>query len=88
MKNRTLVAATILVVGWILVPSAWAICRVVEPYADSGPNPVVFDPTTMALIVMAPDQTVDYDCPPAPEGCHERDNNFRRSPPCLGAAVA
>jgi len=68
MKKGMCVAAAILAAGGILAPSAWAICRVVEPYAESGQRPVVFDPTTMALVVLAPDQVVDYDCPPAPEG--------------------
>jgi hypothetical protein len=68
MKTKTLAAAAILVAGWILAPSALAICRVVEPHTDSGQDPVVFDPTTMAMVVLAPDVVVDYDCPqPPPE---------------------
>jgi len=42
------------------------VCRVVEPYEDTG-EPVTFDPTTAAIFVMAPDQLVDYRCPEPPE---------------------
>ncbi len=68
MKDPKLVAAAVLVAGWLLAPSALAICRVVEPGTDSGQDPVLFDPTTMAMVVIAPDIVVDYDCPqPPPE---------------------
>ena len=66
MKNGMTLAAAILVAGWVLAPSALAICRVVEPYAESGQDPVVFDPTTVAMVVLAPDIVVDYDCPEPP----------------------
>ena len=45
---------------------ASAVCRVVEPAAESGRESVVFDPTTMALFVLAPDQVIDYRCPTRP----------------------
>jgi hypothetical protein len=41
--------------------TARAVCRVVEPIEERGG--VVFDPTTMVLYVLAPQQIVDYRCP-------------------------
>lgn len=41
--------------------TAHAICRVVEPVEERGG--VVFDPTTLVLYVLAPQQIVDYRCP-------------------------
>jgi len=51
-----------------------AICRVVEPSSDSGLDGVTFDPTTMALYVVSPDQVVSYDCL---EGDAEADEDGR-----------
>lgn len=48
----------------LLIPGpAHAVCRVVEPVAESGDPGVVFDPTTAVLYVVAPDQLVAWDCP-------------------------
>jgi hypothetical protein len=41
--------------------TAHAVCRVVEPIEERGG--VIFDPTTMVLYVLAPQQIVDYRCP-------------------------
>lgn len=43
-------------------PAASAVCRVVEP-VEGGGDGVLFDPTTTVLVVKAPDQIVDYECP-------------------------
>jgi len=61
-------ATCALVAGWIVPLSAVAVCRVVEPAEDSGEGPVVFDPTTTTVFVLAPDQVVDWLCPATPEG--------------------
>ena len=62
MSKLRIVAALCAVAG--MGPSAAsAVCRVVTPVAESGREPVVFDPTTMAVFVIAPDQIVDYECP-------------------------
>jgi len=41
---------------------AGAICRAVEPSSDSGRAGVAFDPTTLALYVVSPDQVVAHEC--------------------------
>ena len=65
MSKLRFVAALCAVAG--MSPSAAsAVCRVVTPVAESGRDPVVFDPTTMAVFVVAPDQIVDYECPTEP----------------------
>jgi hypothetical protein len=46
--------------------SAHAVCRVVEPIEERGG--VAFDPTTMVLYVLAPQQIVDYRCPDGDAG--------------------
>jgi Uncharacterized protein conserved in bacteria (DUF2330) len=46
--------------------SAHAVCRIVEPIEERGG--VVFDPTTMVLYVLAPQQIVDYRCPEVDAG--------------------
>ena len=66
MKRNLVLAAVAVAGGWIGASSALAVCRVVEPYEDSGTQPVTFDPTTAAVFVVAPDQIVDYDCPTIP----------------------
>ncbi|MFT5353433.1 MAG: hypothetical protein ACI9KE_000631 [Polyangiales bacterium] len=49
----------------LLVPSvAGAVCRVIEP--STGENTVAFDPTTTVLVVQAPEQVVEWVCPPPP----------------------
>jgi len=44
------------------LPQARAVCRVLGPTDESGEHEVVFDSTTQALYVIAPDQLVDYRC--------------------------
>ncbi len=68
MKEKWIVAATAVVASCLVAPYARAVCRVVEPYEDSEENPVVFDPTTTAIMVLATDQLVDWSCPEAPVG--------------------
>ena len=59
-KRAAIVAALL---GCALPMTAGAVCRVVEPSADSGGQGVLFDPETTVLVVKSPDQIVDYECP-------------------------
>ena len=60
----TAVLAVLLVTCALLFPQdARGICRIFQPPTDSGTTGVEFDPTTVAVYVLAPDQIVDYTCP-------------------------
>ncbi len=59
-KQVALMAAML---GCVLPMTASAVCRVVEPLAESGAQGVLFDPETTVLVVKSPDQIVDYECP-------------------------
>lgn len=59
----TAVSAVLLVTCAFVFPQdARGICRIVQPAEDSGMTGVEFDPTTVAVYVLAPDQIVDYEC--------------------------
>lgn len=63
MSKLRVCAALLCAAVWIGPSVASAVCRVVTPVSESGREPVVFDPTTMAVFVIAPDQVIDYACP-------------------------
>ena len=60
MLARRLACAMVICVLLNGPGSALAICRVVEPIQESGG--VHFDPNTLALYVLAPDQVVGHEC--------------------------
>lgn len=62
LRYTRLACFTLLATGLAAPTMARAICRVVEPSTDSGRQGVAFDPTTMALYALSPDQVIGYDC--------------------------
>jgi len=60
--NRFLLVAIALALLGVALPKARAVCRVLGPTTESGEHEVVFDSTTQALYVMAPNQLVGFRC--------------------------
>lgn len=62
LRGRALALFVLTLTFGIGLPSAYAVCRVIEPLGDTDEHGVVFDPSTSVLVVQAR-QTIDYRCP-------------------------